>query len=179
MCSLSRRLLKRPVTLTDEALPDRDARAVILFTPTLHHPRCPRVKNLLHFPSCPFLSRYPLSLRLLPNNSPFCDRHSCLSGSADLVETETLSVLWSPNLFIFCSIRAHMRGFVVLCTHVLVSSVKPCGTFGACLGLEYFWGPCVTVAVGKGAPHCVPGPLVAFGRHLAMLQYRSLIGLKL
>lgn len=45
-------VIQSPEMLTDETLPDRGARSltVILYTPTLHHPRCPCVKNLLHFP---------------------------------------------------------------------------------------------------------------------------------
>lgn len=129
--------LKGPVTLTDEALPDRDARAgtLIRCTPTLHHPRCPCVKNLLHFPSCPFLSCYLLSLRLLPNNSPSCDslRPSLLPvrlcrpcGNRDTlspVEPQLIYILFNP------------------CTHVRIrglGSVHACAC-EFCQAMWNFW----------------------------------------
>lgn len=129
--------------------------SVILYTPTLHHPRCPCVKNLLHFPWCCFLSSsfYPMLQGLLFSVSP-CHNLSpsllsvwlCRSRNWDALGLGPNDILWS-----------HMSHTWVMqqCENPVMQSQ----TFDICVGKDFFLAPFVTVfRTKRSASLCLESP---------------------
>lgn len=115
---------------------------------------------------------------------------SCLLSavSADHLELDTVEFLWDRALVILCDTLMAPKSKHIMNTFLKHSNLKPLvckWSFMYCTFYDAynFWHVfCMSVCMClglKGVVHCVGGPLVPFSPHLGMLQYHSLIGLKL